>query len=199
MIAHVISNGPSAGQYEPRLAVRDDAIVVAVNGMALVYPADWICAHDGQVFGHTPDEIRRGGVPPALDYPRLFTDSGKPQWLGKSETKRFFIHWHALEWLRDNRDDIWRVLAGHYVCWWPAAAPDLPYTGLAPLVLLPMLGCQDATLWGYDMAGKAGTLPGANDTRTAERWAQERALFFRLAAIGELRLTDGVTGERLAE
>ena len=200
MKAHVISNGPSAGEYHPRFAVADKATVLVVNALANRIVADWICVHDGNVFGRSPDEIQRG-VPVALDFPRLFDDANRPQWLGAglgAVRKRWFVHWHALDWIRANRPGIAEYLKDEWVMTWPASHPDLPYTGLAPLVLLPMLGITEAVLWGYDMAGQAGTLPGANDTRTPERWRRESGLFCKLAAEGGLSLTFGPTGERYA-
>lgn len=184
----IISNGPSAKNLSVGLARYGYDVVIGVNWTCLTYPCDWICVHDGPCFGA---EDQEGATPP-----RLCTPKGiKPcfgKWLapGRNGTlaPKWFVHWHALDWLRANRSDIAELLSHEYVMTWPAKCPEVPYSGVAPLHLMRILGLSKADAIGYDMDGDDDHAGGTSVSRNPSRWERERELFERLCREWHLTL-----------
>jgi hypothetical protein len=168
----IISNGPSAKRYED--TDRDYDLVIGVNWTCLSWLCDWVCAFDGVCFGaERPTEH----VPP-----RLCTARGvepcRGEWLGRP---KWFVHWHALAWLRDNRPEIAELLSHEYVMTWPAKDREVLYSGIAPLHLMHILGLHQADCYGYDMAGDKDHTGLECSTRQESRWERERKQFKQLS------------------
>ena len=183
----IISNGPSANELSMGAVRYDYDLVIGVNWTCLTWPCDWICAYDGTCLGAEDNDYTP---------PRLFTPKGvepcEGKWMppgvnGESHPK-FFLHWHAIEWLRGNRPDIRELLSHEYVMTWPAKHPDVLYSGIAPLHLMHILGLNKADIAGYDMAGDIDHTGGTFPPRKESRWVRERELFNRLCQQWHLKL-----------
>ena len=162
-------------------------LVIGVNWTAARWACDWVCCVDGETLNSQLYTER----PPLPNGKR---GVGKRCWLGNP---RFFIHWHALNDIQPgklfDRPDICDDLKTQYVMTWPACNPDIPYSGLAPLVLMAILGIDKADCFGYDMHGATDARNLDNPTRTPERWDREQQLFEELTA--RYRLTLSIIAE----
>jgi len=167
----IISNGPSAEKFGKTKRKYD--VVIGVNWTCLKWECNWVCAFDGVTFGDGPDDVRKNHTPP-----RLCDRDGNPKWWGHP---KFFVHWHALNWLRLNRPDVAEVLSHEYVMTWPAKDKDYLYSGIAPLHLMHILGLRKADCYGYDMAGSGDHTGLENPTRQESRWERERKQFTELS------------------
>ena len=175
----ILSNGPSAIKF--RKTTRKYDVVIGVNWTCLTWKCDWVCVFDGMTFGEGPDDIRKDHTPP-----RLYDRSGNKKWWGQP---KFFVHWHALDWLRKNRPDVAERLSHEYVLSWPAKDRDYLYSGTAPLHLMHILGLTKADCYGYDMAGNLDHTGLENPSRSESRWERERKHFNELAERWALNLT----------
>ena len=173
----VLSCGPSIANM---IAPLGYDLVIGVNWTATRWACDWVCCHDGEALDQQL-------YTPRPQLPNGKRGRGHRLWLGNPH---WFLHWHALDQAGNLylRPDILEDLREAFVMTWPASCPDIPYSGLSPLVLMGILGIDKADLFGYDMHGATDARDLDNPTRTPERWDRERQLFEELTARYNLRL-----------
>ena len=174
----IISCGPSRILFNPH---DDDYydLVIGCNWTATRYQCDWVCVRDRAALGiEEPDQ--------PMIHKALWSPEGECRVLGHP---KYFLHWYALHEIAIQRPEIAKALSKEYVMTWPDRLSDIPYTGLAPLFLLSILGIDKADLYGYDMTGPLDGRNNESTSRTPERWEIENNLFQELTERFQLNLT----------
>jgi len=172
----ILSCGPSLAIYD--IAPAYD-LVIGVNWTATRYGCDWVCCHDRAMLGiEEPDQ--------PMIHRALWSPDGECRVLGKP---KYFLHWWALHEVAIQRPEIAEALRHEWVLTWPDRHTEIPYSGLAPLFLLSILGIDNADLYGYSMAGDTDGRGNDATSRTPERWERERGIFKELTERFQLNLT----------
>jgi hypothetical protein len=156
----IVSNGPSAIDYDPSAGWD---LRIGVHTQCLKHEFDWVVSMDGTAFGA---EYQAGATSE-----RLCDEQGNGKWLGHPS---FFIGNPGYQWLQNNRLDVVKTLAGHYLVLWPKGATW--YSGPASLLLCGLLGIHSVHLFGFDLTGPGGDDGLQNPSRTPSRWERERQL-----------------------
>ena len=170
----IISCGPSCELFQ----YRHYDTIIGVNWIPTRYSCDWVCCRDRAMLGiEEPDQ--------PMVHKALWSPSGECRVLGKPN---YFIHWYALYEIAQQRPEIAEALRHEFVMTWPDRLKEIPYTGLAPLFLLHILGIDTADLYGYDMIGDIDGRDNTSTSRTPERWEIENNLFKELTERFHLNL-----------
>lgn len=155
MTAVILGCGPSLASLAATPAA---GLVIGVNRAALIHRCDWWAVGDWQAFLENDP----------LGTPAVFTSEESLRVIAGSNYARLSRHKvKTFESVDDPPRELWAL-----------------FSTLAAIGLAYHLGAMDITLYGADMKGEADydghTLE--RNTRTAARWANERARLETLAA-----------------